>query len=44
MMACCDARERTESEYRGLLAASGFVLRRAIATPSPVWIIEAVAV
>lgn len=39
-----DARERTESEYRGLLAASGFVLRRAIATPSPVWIIEAVPV
>lgn len=39
-----DARERTEAEYRDLLAASGFVLQRAIATPSPVWIIEAVPV
>ena len=39
-----DARERTEAEYRDLLATSGFVLRRAIATPSQVWIIEAVPV
>jgi hypothetical protein len=37
-----DARERTAAEYGDLLAASGFVLRRAIATPSPLWIIEAV--
>jgi hypothetical protein len=37
-----DARERTEAEYRDLLPASGFVLRRSIPTPSPVWLIEAV--
>ena len=35
------ARERTEAEFRDMLAASGFVLRRTIATSSPVWIIEA---
>jgi hypothetical protein len=39
-----DARARTEAEYRDLLAASGLVLRRTIATPSPVSIIEAVPV
>jgi hypothetical protein len=39
-----DARERTAAEYRDLLAASGLVLRRTIATPSAVWIIEALPV
>jgi O-methyltransferase len=37
-----DARERTEAEYRDLLATSGLALRRTIATPSPPFsIIEA---
>lgn len=39
-----DARERTEAEHRDLLTASGFALRRVIATPSPVSILEAVPV
>jgi hypothetical protein len=37
------ARERTEAEFRGLLAEAGFALRRAIPTGSPVSILEAVA-
>jgi SAM-dependent methyltransferase len=36
-----EARERTESEFRDLLTAAGFVVRRVIPTPSPVSIIEA---
>jgi hypothetical protein len=36
-----DARERTEAEFQHLLAASGFLLQRVIATRSPVSIIEA---
>jgi hypothetical protein len=35
------ARERTEDEFRGLLTASGFELRRLIPTGSPVWLLEA---
>ena len=35
------ALERTEEEFASLLAESGFTLRRAIPTPSPVWIVEA---
>ena len=38
------ARERTLDEFALLLDASGFALRRAIPTQSPVWIIEAVPV
>jgi hypothetical protein len=34
-------RERTEDEFRGLLADSGFVLRRVLPTGSPVSIVEA---
>jgi predicted O-methyltransferase YrrM len=34
--------ERTEAEYRALLAAAGFTLRRIIPTPSPFSIIEGV--
>jgi C-methyltransferase len=37
-------RQRSESELEGLLAASGFRLRRVHALPSPVSIVEAVAV
>jgi hypothetical protein len=37
------ARERTEAEFRGLLAEAGFALRRAIPTGSPISILEAVA-
>jgi hypothetical protein len=35
------ARERTEAEFRELLAAAGFDLLRVIATASPVSILEA---
>jgi O-methyltransferase domain len=35
------ARERTEAEFRGLLAEAGFALRRAIPTESPISILEA---
>jgi O-methyltransferase domain len=35
------ARERTEAEFRGLLAEAGFALRRAIPTGSPISILEA---
>jgi hypothetical protein len=34
-------RERTEDEFRGLLADSGFLLRRVLPTESPVSIVEA---
>jgi hypothetical protein len=37
------ARERTEAEFRGLLAEAGFTLRRVIETGSLVSILEAVA-
>ncbi len=36
------ARERTKGEFASLLSESGFTLRRAIPTQSPVWIVEAV--
>jgi hypothetical protein len=36
--------ERTEEEYRGLLAAGGFRLTRIVLTKSPVSVIEAVPV
>jgi hypothetical protein len=36
-----EARERTESEYRELLSASGLIARRVLPTQSPVSIIEA---
>ena len=36
------ARERTEADFRDLLASAGFGLRRLIPTPSPVSILEAV--
>jgi hypothetical protein len=35
-------KERTESEFRSLLEASGFALSRVIPTPSPISIVEAV--
>ncbi|HEX3348707.1 MAG TPA: methyltransferase [Acetobacteraceae bacterium] len=38
------ARERTQHEFASLLSASGFTLRRAIPTQSPVSIIEALPV
>jgi hypothetical protein len=33
--------ERTESEFREMLAAAGFTLSRVILTSAPQWIIEA---
>lgn len=44
MLALTGGRERTESEYRKLLAAAGFELERVVATRSHYSIIEAVAV
>jgi O-methyltransferase domain/Dimerisation domain len=42
MMVMTGGRERTESEFKSLLAASGFELTRVIRTASPVCVIEAV--
>jgi hypothetical protein len=44
MLALTGGRERTLDEFRALLAASGFELRRARATASPYSVLEAVAV
>jgi len=44
MLAITGGRERTEAEYRDLLAASGFNLTRIVPTQSPTCIIEAVLV
>jgi hypothetical protein len=41
MVMFVDARERTEAEFRDLLAASGFSLRRVISTASPFSVLEA---
>jgi O-methyltransferase/methyltransferase family protein len=43
MMVMTGGRERTEAEFKSLLAASGFELRRVIRTRSPVCVIEAVS-
>jgi len=42
MMVMTGGHERTEAEFKSLLAASGFELTRVIRTASPVCIIEAV--
>jgi hypothetical protein len=42
MLAMAGGRERTEPEYRELLARAGFRLRRVITTPVMVDVIEAV--
>jgi hypothetical protein len=42
MMVMTGGRERTEAEFKSLLAASGFELTRVIRTASPVCVIEAV--
>ena len=42
MMVMTGGRERTEAEFKSLLAASGYELRRVIRTRSPVCVIEAV--
>jgi hypothetical protein len=44
MLAITGGRERTRSEYEGLLAATGFRLERIIATPTRYDVVEAVAV
>jgi hypothetical protein len=44
MLAMTGGRERTEAEYRELLAASGFRLARIVPTQSPTFVIEAVRV
>jgi SAM-dependent methyltransferase len=40
MLAYSRGRERTESEYRNLLASAGFEFTRAIPTWSQLWVIE----
>src|SRR5262249_55516262 len=42
MMVMTGGRERTEAEFKSLLAASGFKLTRVIRTASPICVIEAV--
>jgi hypothetical protein len=42
MLTIVGGKERTEAEYRALLAASGFALSEIVSTPSPFSIIEAV--
>jgi len=42
MLVMTGGRERTESQYRELLAAAGFELTRIVQTPSPFCVIEAV--
>jgi hypothetical protein len=42
MLVMTGGRERTESQYRELLAAAGFELSRIVPTPSPFCVIEAV--
>ena len=42
MMVMTGGRERTEAEFKSLLAASGFELTRVIRTTFPVCVIEAV--
>jgi hypothetical protein len=44
MIVCCDGRERGRAEYGKLLAASGFRLARVMEAPTPVAILEAIAV
>ena len=41
MMVALGGRERTEVEFRGLLSASGFTLRSAIALPASAGVVEA---
>lgn len=41
MLVICDGKERTESEYRDLLAGAGFRLNRIVPTEAPVSVIEA---
>jgi hypothetical protein len=42
MMVICDGKERTEGEYRDLLAGAGFRLTRVIPTEGPHGLVEAV--
>ena len=44
MMVLCDGKERTEPEYRELLAGAGFRLTRVVPTEGPHGLVEAVPV
>jgi hypothetical protein len=44
MLTYAGGRERTEDEYREILAATNFRLQRVVSTASPVSILEAVPV
>ena len=44
MIVCCDGRERGRAEYEKLLVTSGFRLERVMEAPTPVAILEAIAV
>jgi SAM-dependent methyltransferase len=42
MLVICDGKERTEAEYRDLLAGAGFRLTRVVPTGAPIGLVEAV--
>ena len=44
MVVCCDGRERGRADFEELFAASGFRLGRVMVAPTPVAILEAIAV
>lgn len=44
MMVLCDGKERTEAEYRALLAGAGFRLSRVVPTEGPHGLVEAIPV
>lgn len=43
MIVCCEGRERGRADFERLLAASGFTLSRALTTPTPMVVLEAIA-
>jgi hypothetical protein len=42
MLVTCSGRERTESEFRELLAKAGLALSRVVPLPAPMSVLEAV--
>jgi hypothetical protein len=44
MVVCCDGRERGRADFEALFEASGFRLGRVLEAPTPVAILEAIAI
>jgi hypothetical protein len=44
MIVCCDGRERGRADFQKLFEAAGFTLGRILETPTPVAILEGIAV